>query len=65
MNHMLDGLETLLSFSKHCLFNTFSQNIDNCCEAFSLLFSMYDKTNSHACTGSYELWMPFPSGPDT
>ena len=40
MNRLLDVWETLLSFSKYFLSNIFSQNIDNCSEAFSLLFSI-------------------------
>ena len=40
-NRLLDVWEVLLSFSKYFLSNTLSQNIDNCCVAFSLLFSIY------------------------
>ena len=40
MNRLLDIWKTLLSFSKYILSNTFSQNIDNCSVAFSLLFSI-------------------------
>ena len=40
-NRLLDVWETLLSSSKYFLSNTFSQNIDNCSVAFSLLFSIY------------------------
>ena len=36
---LLDVWETLLSFSKYFLSITFSQSIDNCSVAFSLLFS--------------------------
>ena len=39
-NLLLDVWDTLLSFSKYFLSNTFSQNIDNCSVAFSLLFSI-------------------------
>ena len=46
MNRLLDVLETLLSFSKYFLFNTFSQNIDKCSVAFSLLFSIHYKVIS-------------------
>ena len=42
MNRLLDVWEILLSFSKYLLSNTFSQNIDNCSVAFSLLFSILD-----------------------
>ena len=41
MNRFLNVWETLLSFSKYFLSNTFSQNIDNYSVAFSLLFSIY------------------------
>ena len=40
-NCLLDVWEILLSFSKYFLSNTFSQNMDNCSVAFSLLFSIY------------------------
>ena len=40
-NRLLYVLETLLSFRKYFLANTFSQNIDHCSEAFSLLFSIF------------------------
>ena len=39
-NCLLDVWETLLSLNKYILSNTFSQNIDNCSVAFSLLFSI-------------------------
>ena len=45
MNRLLDVWETLFSFSKYFLSNTFSQNIDNCSAAFSLLFSIYSDIN--------------------
>ena len=41
-NRLLDVWETLFSFSKYFLSNTFSENIDNCSVAFSLLFSIHD-----------------------
>ena len=41
MYRLLDVWETLSSFSKSFLSNTFSQNIDNCSVAFSLLFSIF------------------------
>ena len=51
-NRLLDVWETLLSFSKYFLPNTFSQNIDNCSVAFSLLFNI----EKHAvCQGTIEL----------
>ena len=40
MNRLQDVMETLLSFSKYVLSNTFSQNINYCSVAFSLLFSI-------------------------
>ena len=40
-NRLLGVWKTLLSFIKYFLSNTFSQNIDNCSVAFSLLFSIY------------------------
>ena len=44
-NRLLDVWETLLSFSKYFLSNTFSQNLDNLSVAFSLLFSIYPQRN--------------------
>ena len=43
MNRLLDVWVTLLSFSKNFLANSFSQNIDNCSVAFSLLFSIFEQ----------------------
>ena len=45
-NRLLDVWETLLSFSIYLLSNTFSQNIDNCSVAFSLLFSIFIRFGS-------------------
>ena len=45
-NQLLYVWETLLSLSKNFLSNTFSQNIDNCSVAFSLLFSIFIQTDA-------------------
>ena len=44
MNHLLDVLKTLLSFSKYFSSNAFLQNIKYCSVAFSLLFSIVYRT---------------------
>ena len=41
MNRLLEVWETLLSLSEHFLSNAFSEKIDNCSVAFSLLFSIF------------------------